>query len=391
VRAAERAASVSILRRVDPRHGKLRVLAVGQTPPPYGGQAIAIESFVRGTYDHLEVAHVRMGFSSDMRDVGRFRLSKLFHLVGLIMRILWSRFTTGAEVLYYPPAGPDLVPVVRDIAVLLSTRWAFKRTVFHFHAGGLAEIYPRLPRPARAAFRRAYFYPDLAITPAPMGTRDAPFVHARRHVVVANGVPELPSRLQPAPRAPSARPVVLYVGVLRESKGVLDLLRAVAAVKSKGLACEVQLMGQVASAEFDIDMQREIRTLGLEGDVTLLGVRTGIDKDEAFSKADVFCYPTRFESETFGIVVVEAMRSALPVVATAWRGVPSLVRDGETGFLVPIRDVDALADRLAVVIADADLRTRLGACGRQVFLENFTEERFRRAMEDELARVSESV
>jgi glycosyltransferase involved in cell wall biosynthesis len=372
------------------RGRKVRVLAVGQTPPPYGGQAIAIDSFVRGTYDQIEITHVRMGFSSDMKDVGHFRVSKLFHLVGLVARILWARLRTKSEVLYYPPAGPDLVPVVRDIVVLLSTRWAFKRTVFHFHAGGLSEIYPRLPRLAQAAFRRAYFSPDLAITPSAMGTSDAPFVHARRHVVVANGVPELPAHLRPSPKPATDRPVVLFVGVLRESKGVLDLLRAAALVKRRGLSFEVQLMGQFAPAEFEAELTREIRSLGLEGDVTLLGVRTGIDKDEAFSQADVFCYPTFFESETFGIVVVEAMRSALPVVVTAWRGVPALVREGETGFVVAVHDVDALADRLALLLSDSEMRTRLGACGRQVFLERFTEERFRSGMEAELARLSET-
>jgi glycosyltransferase involved in cell wall biosynthesis len=372
------------------RGGKVRVLAVGQTPPPYGGQAIAIESFVRGTYDELEITHVRMGFSSDMKDVGHFRVSKLFHLVGLVARILWARVTTKSEVLYYPPAGPDLVPVVRDIVVLLSTRWAFEQTVFHFHAGGLAEIYPRLPRLAQAAFRRAYFSPDLAITPSAIGTNDAPFVHARRQVVVANGVPELPSHLRPAPKPARDRPVVLFVGVLRESKGVLDLLRAAAVLKRRGLAFEVRLMGQFAPAEFEADVQSEIRALDLDGDVTLLGVRAGTEKDEAFSEADVFCYPTFFESETFGIVVVEAMRSALPVVVTAWRGVPGLVREGETGFVVPVHDINALADRLALLLTDSEMRARLGACGRQVFLEQFTEEKFRSGMETELARLSET-
>jgi glycosyltransferase involved in cell wall biosynthesis len=366
---------------------KIRILAVGQTPPPYGGQAIAIESFVTGTYDHLEVVHVRMGFSSDMKDVGRFRVSKLFHLVGLVVRILWARMTSKTTVLYYPPAGPDLVPTLRDIAVLLSTRWAFERTVFHLHAGGLADVYPRLPRPSRAAFRKAYFDPDLAISPSPVGASDAAFVHARRHVVVPNGVPELPDGLCPGSRPSNCRPVVLYVGVVRESKGVLDLLQAVAAVKARGLTCTLELMGQYAPADFCEVVAGEIRRLGLEEDVALLGVRTGTAKDETFAAADVFCYPTRFESETFGIVVVEAMRSALPVVATDWRGLPSVVCDGETGYLVPVHDVDALTERLALLLSDPAARVRLGARGRQRFLERFTEEQFRNTMDRELARL----
>src|SRR5436309_7281948 len=100
----------------------LRVLAVGQTPPPLGGQALAIQSFVTGRYRDLEVFHVRMAFSRKTDEIGKPRLNKIPHLVGLIARILSRRARTGAKVLYYPPAGADLVPVVRDLFVLLCTR-----------------------------------------------------------------------------------------------------------------------------------------------------------------------------------------------------------------------------------------------------------------------------
>ena len=98
-------------------------------------------------------------FKHEMR--GKFRLHKLAHLAGIVPRILWARLRTGSTVLYYPPAGPDLVPALRDLVILLSTRWAFRHTVFHFHAGGLCELYPRLNRPLKWLFRQAYGQPDL--------------------------------------------------------------------------------------------------------------------------------------------------------------------------------------------------------------------------------------
>ena len=69
-------------------------------------------------------------------------------------------------------------------------------------------------------------------------------------------------------------------GVRRESKGVGDLLEAFATVRRRGVVCELQLMGQFAPVEFKGVIEERIRTLDLENDVTLLGVRTGRAKDE---------------------------------------------------------------------------------------------------------------
>lgn len=358
---------------------RVGVLVVGQTPPPYHGQAIGIESFVTGSYADIDITHVRMNFSAEIGDVGRFQIKKLFHLVAVVARVLWKRVTTKAEVLYYPPAGPDMVPVLRDIAVLLTVRWAFRRTVFHFHAAGLADVYERLPRVVRAAFRRAYFRPDLAILPAPRNPSDGTFVGALREVVVPYGIPDTTAVKQHATSV--ERPVILFVGAVRESKGVLDLLEAARALKERGLPCEVQLMGGFADSEFERRAVDRVRALGIEDDVVFLGVRTASEKDETFSRADVFCFPTRYEAETFGIVVIEAMRAGLPVVATEWRGIPWLVEEGETGFLVPVHDVGALADRLAQLMKEPTERARMGRQARAAYLDRFTEEHFRRAME----------
>ena len=370
------------------RKAPLRVLAVTQLPPPPMGQAVAALSFVTGRYRDLHVFPVRMTFSKQMDEVGKPQFGKVVHLVALIGRVLWRRARTHATVLYYPPAGPDLVPVLRDVVILLCTRWAFHSTVFHFHASGVSELEPRLPRVLRGLFRRAYGHPDLAIQTSALNPPDGGRLGARRTVVVPNGLPDHPLARQQRDTTSDGLPIILYVGVLRESKGLLVLVEACRRLLQEGVAFRLDLMGAVESPAFERCLRDALEAAGMTGHTLFLGVRHDTAKAECFRAADIFCYPTHFESESFGIVVAEAMQFSLPVVATRWRGVPSVVDDGASGILVPVRDPAALAAALRTLLEDPQNRERMGRRGRELYLERYTEDRFRRAMEAALCELS---
>ncbi len=98
----------------------------------------------------------------------------------------------------------------------------------------------------------------------------------------------------------------------------------------------------------------------------------------AYGSADVFCLPTRFEP--FGIAFIEAMYFSLPCVGTDAWAVPEMIAEGETGFTVPIDDVDALADRLLRLLGDRALARRMGRAGRARAERQFTWEHVIRRM-----------
>jgi glycosyltransferase involved in cell wall biosynthesis len=365
----------------------VRIVAVGQTPPPFGGQADTLALFVTGRYRLLEVFHVRMAFSRNTADIGRPRPGKVLHLLSLIARILWRRARTGATVLYYPPAGADVVPVLRDLAVLLCTRWAFHATAFHFHAAGVSEIEPCLPTPLRPLFRAAYGGADLAIQTSALNPPDGRRLGAHRVVVVPSGIPDHPLAKEPREDSRTAPPVLLYVGVLRESKGLLVLVEACRRLRRRGLDFRLHFMGAFESVDFESTLRAALADATLEDRTVFLGSRTGEEKWECFRASDIFCYPTYFEVESFGLVCVEAMQFSLPVVATRWRGVPSVVTEGESGLLVPVREPSQLEAALATLIESPELRRRMGARGRELYLERFTDERFRQDMEAALCEL----
>lgn len=360
----------------------MRVLVVGQTPPPFGGQAVMIAAMLGGDYRRVRLYHVRMAFSREMDDIGRFQAGKLLHLVMLVFKIWYARLRYRPQILYYPPAGPDRVPFYRDLVLLLATRWLFRYTVFHFHAGGISELYPRLAVPLRLLFRLAYRRPDVAVRSSPLNPDDGDALGARHDVIIPIGIADSAGGPIIRPRRPDEVARILFVGVLRESKGVLVLLEACKILAERGLPFALDLVGKPVSPAFAQQLAERVRDYGLSGRVRLPGVLTGAAKDRVFREAHIFCFPTFFEAETFGVVLLEAMQYSLPLVATRWRGLPSLVHAGQNGLLVPIHDPLAVAEALAPLITDPALAERLGAVGRADYEQHYTLERYCRRLEE---------
>lgn len=113
-----------------------------------------------------------------------------------------------------------------------------------------------------------------------------------------------------------------------------------------------------------------VSAVGADRRASFLGRLEAPEVETLLPAVDVLALPSTIEGMPY--VVLEAMASALPVVAGRVAGLPELVAEGETGFLVDPLDVPALAEALARVVADEALRRRMGEAGRRRFLERFT-------------------
>src|SRR5512138_1331147 len=156
---------------------------------------------------------------------------------------------------------------------------------------------------------------------------------------------------------PPAAPLVLSIGRFVAEKGHRHLLEAAALIERGKRGVHWVLVGE---GELESQLRREASALGLESQVHFPGWRD--DVPDVLAVADVFVLPS--ENEGFGRVVVEAMAMACPVVATAVGGAPEIVRDGETGVLVPPSDPRALAEAVGSLLDDRARAARLGAAGR---------------------------
>ena len=165
-----------------------------------------------------------------------------------------------------------------------------------------------------------------------------------------------------------ASQLLLFVGRIEPLKGIETLFQAVALLRDRGVCqCSqmaVAIIGGDASSTpaaqtAEMGRLKQMREqLGIAELVTFLGAMDQDSLPDYYAAAEVVIMPSHYES--FGMVALEAMACGTPVIASEVGGLAYLVRDGETGFHVPDRDPDALADRMCDIITDPLLRQELG-------------------------------
>lgn len=153
---------------------------------------------------------------------------------------------------------------------------------------------------------------------------------------------------------------VLYVGRLEKEKGVLDLLT---------------LSKEFKDVTFTFVGNGKMKNLVKGENVEYLGEIWDRKKlAKVFNKSSIFIlnsYKTKNWEEVFGLSALEAMSSGLAVIATDSIGPKEVITDGEDGLLIPQRNINALRDRLNLLIKDKKLREKLGKNGRKTALEKY--------------------
>ena len=162
--------------------------------------------------------------------------------------------------------------------------------------------------------------------------------------------------------------VVGWVGRMTGVKRTDDVLESVRLLRARGVDALLLMVGDGPDRDH---VEERASRLGIVRHCLFLGYQE--DVSGWYRAFDAMILPSANEGTP--VVVIEALAAGCPVVATSVGGVPDVVREGVDGFLVPPRDTEALAERLARLAEDPELRARMGEAGRESVPERYAVER----------------
>jgi glycosyltransferase involved in cell wall biosynthesis len=163
------------------------------------------------------------------------------------------------------------------------------------------------------------------------------------------------------------------VGSLMRRKRINDLIEAMAVLEQRVKGQMSRVKGMIVGDGPERgNLQKQVLELGLQGKVIFTGFHG--DAISYVNAMDIFVLPS--EREGLPRVILEAMLMSKPVIACNTTGSSELVVDGETGFLVPVKEPEIMANAISKLIASADLRKKMGQNGKTIVLKRFSIESY---------------
>lgn len=366
-----------------------RWLLVGDLPPPEHGSALAFAMLCR----ELK----RCGFPCRVLDIARHDPQSPSLARSVEVLATFGRFAAGLARRHrraYIVISQSLPGFLRDMLLIWSACAVGCSVVVHLHGGNYDGFYRRQSAVwrflIRATLRRARRIVALSERLRGMYAFDRAL--ADKVVVVPNGSPEaLPGRARVWAPAEVRTVRLLYLSNLIQSKGYADVLAAAAILRREaGLRFELVFAGRFlpsvddrhacSPAQSEQAFRARIEAEDLSDTVRYVGPVTGRAKWRLFESADIFLLPTNYRHEGQPVSVIEAMAHGCVVVATAFRAIPDMLVDGETGVVVDYEQPRQIAGAVRRIAADAGRYTAMSKAAVQRYQEHFTQTRHVRTM-----------
>lgn len=355
---------------------KPKILFIMHMPPPVHGAAMV------GQYIHdsklinreFDCHYINLTTAKNLQDIGKVGMRKLLDFFKLLKKIRHEVKVVKPQLVYVTPNACGGA-FYKDFVVVQMLKRLGCQVVVHYHNKGVATrqekwldnvLYKRFFKGVKVILLSECLYEDVK-----------KYVDRGDVLVCGNGIPSSAIEglvsASPAIASPEDKvPHLLFLSNLLISKGVVVLLDSLKVLKEKGCRFVCDFVGG-ETVEMDAAMfQAEVVKRGLEGMVVYHGRKYGKDKEAFLNSADIFIFPTFYHKECFPLVLLEAMEHGLPCISTTEGGIPGIIDNGKTGFLVPKHDVSALADKILLLLSNPDLRCNMGKAGKEKFEKEFT-------------------
>lgn len=342
-----------------------------QLPPPFHGVSVMNEHVVNNPLlkGYYEKRLLHMDFGQTLSDLGTLNFTKAWYFLVFLFKLTWNLLFKRPDLVYFTfmPRGLNLY---RDTGICLLIKILGHKPLIHLHGRGIKEA-------AEASIMKRWLYKiafsnSQLISLSTTLKQDVANVYKGDPLVLANGI-DAPS-FHRTQQNYNAIPKILFFSNLFVTKGIFDFLEMLRLLHNQ----DIPFRAIIAGAEGDVTISAVLdycKKQGFIEKVEVLGSITGAAKWGVFHRADLFVLPSH--NECFPLTVLEAMSSALPVIATRIGGIPDIIEDGKEGFLVKMNDQEGLLKSVSRLCLDAGLLKSMSANAAIAYNHFYTIQHFR--------------
>ncbi len=280
------------------------------------------------------------------------------------------------------PVRHDIVHVhwpIPHILFGLPMKYRWKAPLFLYIHGGELNFLKKLPGTMKKVFINLLNHSDYITVNSSYTKRLVEALGVRVPIeVIPFGNPHADRLVKFSMEKPRR---ILFVGRLIRVKGLDDLIRAFKIVKEKFPDAELRLVGEGPMRK---ELENLARELGVP--VTFAGYKSGTELEEEYLSAGIFVLPSKVDeigqTETLGVVTIEALSYGLPVVASNIGGIPDVIINEETGLLFESGDYQQLAEKIITIFENPVFAAELVERGQKHINENYSWDRIVARLED---------
>lgn len=354
---------------------KPRILFLLQLPPPVHGSSIMSKQikdslFINNSFD---CDYLNIVVSRKNNQIGnKISLVKYLRIIKIYLTLFLKLCKTNYDLCYFAITVTK-GGLWKDVFGVLLCKFFRKKLVYHQHNKGVSAyqnkpvydlLYKWLYSNAKVILLSKYLYPEIK-----------KYVGEENVYICPNGISEMNIRV-----GRRKNNQILFLSNLIPSKGCLVLLDACRILKEKNIDFHCDIVGDETKMLTCNIFLEEIRKRNLTDCVSYHGPKYGQEKNVFFEKASIFVFPTYYYNEAFPLVILEAMQYELPVISTNEGGIPDIIEDGVTGYIVNRQNSEELAERIKELLLNSELREEMGKVAQQKFYNQYTVQHFEKRM-----------
>ena len=350
-----------------------KILFLLHLPPPVHGSSMVGQNIKdsKTINTNFDAQYINLSTSKTIDEIGKNPLVKISRYLKILVQVIISLIKDNPGVIYLAISAKG-VGFYKDYPIALLAKLFRKKLVLHYHNKGVKTrqqnffddlLYRILFKNTKVILLSERLYEDVS-----------KYVKQKDVFYCPNGIPTINLEDNILPKNNNV-PQILFLSNLIASKGVYVLLDALKILNDNNVKFHCNLVGGEGDISL-IQLAQKINDLKLQNCVSYLGKKYNHEKHKVFQSSDIFVFPTFYHNETFGIVNIEAMMFGLPVISTNEGGIPDIVKNGETGFIIENQNPNKLAEKIKWFIDNPEETNSMGEKGREHFLENYTLEIF---------------